>query len=149
MENFQKIGKMTLSINNPLLDLSLDIMEVEPVEVNLSPFVFNMDDEEEKIFSQLYRALQSNARMKNRIQSLYLAYQMGYFLEEKVLSRIQRALYQSYLTTHYYLGSIRIYYIFQNDISQIFRTKSMTIQSIRHLRANEWKSLIIFVNENN
>src|SRR5436309_8760804 len=131
MENFQKIGKMTLSINNPLLDLSLDIMEVELVEVNLPPFVFNMDDEEEKIFSQLYRALQSNARMKNRIQSLYLAYQMGYFLEEKVLSRIQRALYRSYLTTHYYLGSIRIYYIFQNDISQIFRTKSITIQSIR------------------
>ena len=128
---------MAQTMSNSLFDISLDLIECEPEDITIPSFTYNEEDSEERIFEKIYRALQSSARLKRRISLLYLAYQMGHFLEEKVQSRIYRMIYKSQLTAHFYIGSIRTYYIFRGNISQIFRTKTTTFQMIRHLRAPE------------
>src|ERR1043166_4946591 len=98
---------MAQTMDSSLFNISLDLIECEPEDVNVPPLIYSEGDSEEKIFKKIYRALQVSARLRRRLSLLYLAYQMGHFLEEKVQSRIHRMMYKSQLTAHYYIGSIR------------------------------------------
>ena len=135
---------MTAQPTNALLDITIDLVELtEGEEENIPLPIYDSTKSEEDNFQIIYHTLQQKSRLKFRIPTLHIAYQMGKFLEDIVKSRIKRALYKSRMTTHFYLGSVRTYYIFKHDETQIFRTKVTTLQLIRSLRSHEWKSLIV------
>jgi len=137
-------AKMTVQPTSALLDITIDLVEItEGEEENIPLHIYDATKSEEDNFQTLYHMLQQKSRLKFRIPTLHIAYQMGEFLEDIVKSRIKRALYKSKMTTHFYQGSVRTYHIFKHDETQIFRTKVTTVQLIRSLRSHEWKSLIV------
>ena len=136
---------MTVQPTSALLDITIDLVEItEGKEENIPLHIYDTTKSEKDNFQTLYHMLQQKSRLKFRIPTLHIAYQMGEFLEDIVKSRIKRALYKSKMTIHFYQGSgsVRTYHIFKHDETQIFRTKVTTLQLIRSLRSHEWKSLI-------
>ena len=135
---------MTVQPTSALLDITIDLVEItEGEEENIPLHIYDATKSGKDNFQTLYHMLQQKSRLKFRIPTLHIAYQMGEFLEDIVKSRIKRALYKSKMTTHFYQGSVRTYHIFKHDETQIFRTKVTTLQLIRSLQSHEWKSLIV------
>ena len=118
-----------------LQDLSYE--QLEDVEIYPPPYNENMD-EKAKI-SIVYQCLLRALRVKQRKKSLIYAYYLGQLIE----SGMQRKKVKQIITDHYYLTSIRIYYIFEFNPMQIESTKEMTVSMVRQLSSKEFKTLVI------
>jgi hypothetical protein len=121
--------------------IMFDLCELQPTEISLPNLILPTRSDEK--FNTLYRKLQQKSRLKDHHQSIYIAYQLGKFLEEETILRTQKSLYRSQMTKHFYESSIRSYYIFEKySIQQIFRTKNLTLTKIRRLKEKEFKFLL-------
>ena len=99
------------------------------LEISLSNLILATKNNEK--FNILYRKLHQKSQLKDHHQSIYIAYQLGKFLEEEIILRTQKSLYRSQMTKHFYDSSIRSYYIFKKySIHQIFRTINLTLTKI-------------------
>ncbi|CAB5395847.1 unnamed protein product [Rhizophagus irregularis] len=104
------------------VDIFNDLMEIEPIEI-----IFPVDP----IFTT-----------KRRQYTLFYAYKLGQLLENQILSRAQKTLFRSRMTTHFYQGCIRTYHIFLNiGVEQIFRTKLVTFMMLKKLKSQEFRLL--------
>ena len=112
-----------------LTKIMFDLCESEPSEISLPNLILPIGKDEK--FNTLYRKLQQKSRLKDHYQSIYIAYQLGKFLEEEIILRTQKSLYRSQMTKHFYDSSIRSYYIFEKySTQQIFQTKNLTLIKI-------------------
>ena len=124
-----------------LTKIIFDLYKLEPADILFLNLILPIKNDEK--FNTLYRKLQQKSRLKDHHQSIYLAYQLGKFLEEEIIVRTQKSLYRSQMTKHFYDSSIRSYYIFEKySTPQIFRTKNLTLTKIRRLKEKEFKFLL-------
>src|SRR5580704_15368205 len=120
-----------------LTKIMFNLYKVEPLDISLSNLLLLTKND--KKFNILYRKLQQKSQLKDHHQSIYLAYQLGKFLEEEIIVRTQKSLYCSQMTKYFYDSSIRSYYIFEKySTQQIFRTKNLTLIKIQRLKEKEF-----------
>jgi hypothetical protein len=133
-----------------LIEVLTDLIEENPSIIELPPLHVNEIWTSEQKFSHLYLQLQRKARLKQRQLTLYYAFYIGELIES-ITSRSQKAVFRSQMTTHFYQGCIRTYYIFLNvGIKQIFRSKIITLVMLKKLRSQDFQSICqdIFRNDN-
>jgi hypothetical protein len=124
------------------VDIFNDLMEVEPIEIIFPVDPVNDESSSGQKFIQYYQLLQRYSRLKRRQYTLFYAYKLGQLLENQILSRAQKTLFRSRMTTHFYQGCIRTYHIFLNiGIEQIFRTKLVTFMMLKKLKSQEFRLL--------
>ena len=126
-----------------LFQIYTDLLNFEPVNINL-PDVSGEDIEDiQQRFQHLYHQLQRATRLKNHHQALYLAYYLGKLIERDVLSRCQKRLLKSLLTTYYAQGVEKTFLLFDfYGVEQIFRTKRLTLRIIHNIKATELRQLL-------
>ena len=122
-------------------EIQTDLMEPEPVVVELpdtTPFDTIPPDSQ---FDYWYLKLQEHSKHRRRQLTLYYAYMLGQFIETCTV-RSRKTHYKSLMTTHFYVGCIRVYYLFLSiGVAQIFRTKLVDFVTIKKLKATEYQSL--------
>ena len=124
-----------------LADILSDLMEFEPLNVDVPIIPSNETLSIEQEFSHLYHHLQRSTRLRQRRRTLFYAFKIGQLIET-VAIRPQKSLFKSQMTTHFYQGCIRTYHIFLNSgVNQIFRTKLVTFVMIKKLKAQDFRSL--------
>jgi hypothetical protein len=65
--------------------IMFDLCELQPTEILLPNLILPTRSDEK--FNILYRKLQQKSRLKDHHQSIYIAYQLGKFLEEEIILR--------------------------------------------------------------
>ncbi|CAB4439281.1 unnamed protein product [Rhizophagus irregularis] len=124
------------------VDIFNDLMEIEPIEIIFPVDPVNDESSSDQKFIQYYQLLQRYSRLKRRQYTLFYAYKLGQLLENQILSRAQKTLFRSRMTTHFYQGCIRTYHIFLNiGIEQIFRIKLVTFMMLKKLKSQEFRLL--------
>ena len=111
-----------------LFQICTDLLNFEPITINLPDIPGEDIDDIQQRFQHLYYQLQRVTCLKNHHQALYFAYYLGKLIERDVLSRCQKRLLKSLLTTYYAQGVEKTFLIFDfYGVEQIFRTKKLTL----------------------
>lgn len=87
-----------------------------------------------------YRCLLRAQRFKQRKSALVFAYFIGQLIETKELSKRQ---VRRIITEHFYVISVRTYYIFEVKPTQIYSTERTTINTIMYLKQSEVRKLVL------
>src|SRR5579859_153868 len=117
-----------------------DLMEAEENNQTfpVTPYLTEMSYTEK--LNVTYDYLKRAVRLKQCISSLVFSYFLGQLIENKVSSKRE---IKQIVTEHYYIISIRVYYLFEFNSQQIYATKMMTIMNVRKLKQDEFKQLVI------
>jgi len=119
-----------------------DLLEVEPLTVNVLPPPYRPDLEVPAKITITYNKLLRSTRMRNRTAALTYAFYLGQLLE-LTLSPAHRTLCASQLTGYYARVCKRTFCIFEaSGIEQIYRTKEITLRTIDRLPSKRYKELI-------
>jgi hypothetical protein len=78
--------------------------------------------------------------LKQRTSALVFAYFLEQLIEEKELVKKQ---IRKIMSEHYYIMSIRTYYIFEVNPRQIFATRNTTVNLIMQLRQQDMNRLTV------
>ena len=125
-------------MNNTVNIIFNDINLEEPVEAEIlpSPYIENMTDTTK--INTLHRFLLRAIKKRQRKQVLTYAYYLGQLIEsDPVMAKRARRT----VSEHYFVTSVRVYYIFEMSPQQIARTQVTTLNMIRRLRAEDYVSL--------
>jgi hypothetical protein len=124
-------------MSNAFQQIFNDTMENSPVDVNLPtlPDVNNLNITDQ--IKILYHGVQRSLTFRKRIESLYYIYKIGFIIVANDLKRRETK-----LSNYYYTAAKRCYYLFENNVDQIMRTKVTTIRLIERLKHHEWMSLM-------
>ena len=118
-----------------------DLVELEPFIIQLPSPSLDESLSPESKFTLLYHHLQRASRLKQRQLTLYYAFLLGKFIET-LNSRPQKSHFKSQITTHFFQGCIRTYYIFLNvGVEQIFRTKLINFVMIKKMKSQDYRTL--------
>ena len=115
-----------------------DLMEIDPhnAEIISPPDLSNFNDQMK--INTLQRFLLRAVRLKHRKNTLIYAYYLGQLIEsEPIVAKMAKRC----ISLHYYLTSIRVYYLFETCPEQIDRTKFMTLNMVRRLKTDAYLSL--------
>jgi hypothetical protein len=131
-----------LTNNTPYQLLLDDLKQTEPVNSlpYPPPYTDEMDTKEK--FYSITRAMFRAKRIHNRISFLINAFYLGQFFEtlENVTTRVT---YVKEITRHYYLASVRIYYLYEVlGTSQIARSRNLTLHLILRVSKSQFNELV-------
>lgn len=94
----------------------------------------------------VYRQLRDELRRRNRIMSLVYGYYLGELISFSVTPRLKWLKFveeqQIAKEKRYYLGATRIYKLFENDISQLYRTLYFSFRRVSDMRNDEFQQLV-------
>jgi hypothetical protein len=121
--------------------IQLDQVRLEPIDVNPTPPPYENDQENIIKISITYHYLLRTLRRRNRIESLVYAYYLGSILD--TLPRDQLRSARRIVSRHYYVTSIRTYYIFEHyGVEQVYRSTFTYLGAVRRLTDDEYRSLL-------
>jgi hypothetical protein len=118
--------------------ISLDILEIDPQNILIIPPPYNDDDLVEIKLKLTYRRMIRSVRLHQRISSLTYAYYLGLLISSHEISK---ETIRQIVTPYYRRAAERTFYIFENNISQIYRSKFTTLFLIERLKSAEYQSL--------
>ena len=105
-----------------------------------------LTDEWSEAMNKAYNATQQTSQQKHRIYTLVNAFYMGKLIELSVTPREKwiEFVHQNSIKNERrnYLGSTRIYKLFETNIEQIYRTQQMTFRAVARLKNRQFKDLI-------
>ena len=104
-----------------------DIVEIEPLEVNLPPNPIQTNSSFRENLDHLKEQLQHSSRLKNRRKILFYYFCLGKWLEDASLRKSQRLDLRNNISAYQYTVAIRTYRVFEFHPEQIYRTKTLTI----------------------
>jgi len=120
-----------------------DLLELDPFDVELPVPLYDETLSQETNFKNLYRKLQRYSNLKNRQMTLYYGYQLGLLISKETV-RAKRSLLKSQMTIYFYMGSTRTFQLFEPlGVEQIFRTKIISLQLLRNMKALDFRSLCL------
>lgn len=112
-----------------------DLLTTEPAYVNVTPPPYDAWETYEEKVARTLSCLRRATYLGQRTETLVMAYYLGQLVE--------RTEQRNCLTSHYRLGSLRIYYLFQRwGMEQIYRTEYVTFNKIKRLSAREYRVLV-------
>ena len=126
-------------MNNTVNTIYNDIIAEEPAEAEIlsPPYIDNLSDRAK--IDALHRFLLRAIKRRHRKQTLTYAYYLGQMIEnDPVIGKYARRI----VSEHYFVTSVRTYYIFETCPQQIERTQVTTLNMIRRLRVDEYTSLV-------
>ena len=124
-------------MSNAFQQIFNDTVEITPINVNLLTLSnvkhLNIADQ----IKILYHRVQRSLTFRKHIESLYFMHKIGFLIVANDLKRRETK-----LSNYYYTAAKRYYYLFENNVDQIMRTKVTTIRLIERLKHHEWMSLM-------
>jgi hypothetical protein len=136
MNNFLFIKKKMTPYDIILQDLFIE--EEIQRELPEIPYTYQMNNESK--IKITYRCLLRAQRLKQRTSALVFAYFLGQLIEEKELVKKQ---IRKIMTEHYYIMSVRTYYIFESNPRHIFATRNTTVNLIMQLKQQDMRRLTV------
>ena len=125
-------------MSSPFDLISLDILEIEPQNVlTILPPYLDSDSAEFKLKST-YRRMIRSAKLHQRISTLTYAFYLGMLINT---CDISKHLIRQNVTPYYRRAAERTYFIFEDNLSQIYRTKFTTLFLIERLKTVEYQTL--------
>lgn len=91
--------------------------------------------------NKTYRLLLRAASLRQRPRTLLYAFYLGELLESFEVSKQQRSEAKQWVSSYYFSTSVRVFHVFETDISQIYRTTRITLTHIARLSKDEYASL--------
>lgn len=99
----------------------------------------------------VYQKLRHENRSKNRVMGLIYGYYLGELIQLSVTPRDKWKEfvreYQIPNEGYYYTGAIRIYKLFEDNLSQIYQTLYMTFKAIARMKNNAYHDLLNYNSE--
>ncbi|CAG8721555.1 13483_t:CDS:1, partial [Funneliformis mosseae] len=127
-------SKMATSYNL----ISLDILEVDPQDILVILLPYNDDDHSESKLKSTYQRMVRSAKLHQRIPTLTYVYYLEMLIDShEILKDIIRKI----ITPYYRIAAERTYFIFENNISQIYRSKFTTLFLIERLKMAKYQLL--------
>jgi hypothetical protein len=117
-----------------------DLFIEEEIQQELPEIPYTYEMNTESKIKVTYRCLLRAQRLKQRTSALVFAYFLGQLIEEKELVKKQ---IRKIMSEHYYIMSIRTYYIFEVNPRQIFATRNTTVNLIMQLRQQDMNRLTV------
>jgi hypothetical protein len=116
-------------MSNAFQQIFNDTIEIIPVNVNLLtlPNVEHLNITDQ--IKILYHRVQRSLTFRKCIESLYFMYKIGFLIVTNDLK-----CRETKLSNYYYTTAKRCYYLFENNVDQIMRTKVITIHLIERLK---------------
>src|ERR1043165_8940206 len=117
-----------------------DLFIEEEIQQELPEIPYTYEMNTESKIKVTYRCLLRAQRLKQRTSALVFAYFLGQLIEEKELVKKQ---IRKIMSEHYYIMSIRTYYIFKANPRQIFATRNTMVNLIMQLRQQDMSRLTV------
>ena len=130
--NFKDYITKIFKMSNAFQQIFNDTVEITPINVNLPtlPNVKHLNIADQ--IKILYHEVQWSLTFRKRIESLYFMHKIGFLIVANDLKRRETK-----LSNYYYTAAKRCYYLFENNVDQIMRTKVTTIRLIKCLKYYE------------
>ena len=87
-----------------------------------------------------YECLLRAQKLKHRISALIFAFFLGQLIERREIAKKD---IRTFISEHYYIISVRTYYIFEVNPVQIYNTKLTSLTLIRKLKQEDFTKLTI------
>jgi hypothetical protein len=85
-----------------------------------------------------YRLLMRAASLRQRQRTLIYAFFLGELLGNSKISKQQKSEAKQWISSYYFSTSVQVFHIFETDVSQIYRTKRLTLTNIARLSKDEY-----------
>jgi hypothetical protein len=112
---------------------------------------YNPGDPWEISAHHIYQKLRDKMKQKNRIMTLVYGYYLGDLIQLSITPREKwKEFVQEYKVPneyYFYLGATRIYKLFVNDDTQMYRTLTLTFNIIQHMKISEYQELLQYSQE--
>ena len=107
------------------------------------PDPFNKQKSLKANIKMFYQMLRWSLRTNDRIGGLVNAYYLGYLLEERTATPLERRKYRQILTKHYILSCTRVYNLFAIlGVQQLYRTQRSSFWMFRQLKREKYTCLV-------
>ncbi|CAI2190314.1 4810_t:CDS:1 [Funneliformis geosporum] len=125
-------------MSSPFDLINLDILEIESQNIlTISPPYFDSDSIEFKLKS-VYRQMIRSAKLHQRIPTLTYAYYPSMIINT---CNIPKILIKQNITPYYRRAAERTYFIFEDNLQQIYYIKFTTLFLIKQLKTVEYQTL--------
>ena len=88
-----------------------------------------------------YRLLLRATSLRQRQRTLLYAFYLGELMGSSEISKQQKLEAKRWISSYYFLTSVRVFHIFEANMTQIYRTKHITLTNITRLSKDEYASL--------
>ena len=124
------------------LNIFSDLLEVNPANPIVMPDPFNEQRSLGTNITMFYRMIRWSLRNNDRLGALVNAYYLGYLLEERATTPLERRKCRRVLTKHYVLSCTRVYALFSLiGIQQVYRSQRSSFWMFRRLTRAEFGQL--------
>ncbi|CAG8715842.1 14424_t:CDS:1 [Funneliformis mosseae] len=131
-----------LTNNTPYQLLLDDLKQTESVDLLLYPLSYTDEMDIKEKFHSITRAMFRAKRIYNHISFLINAFYLDQFFEtlENVTTQVT---YIKEITRHYYLASVRIYYLYEVlGTFQIAKSRNLTLNLILRISKSQFNKLV-------
>lgn len=123
-----------------------DILAMGSYTIQQIPCPYNLIDNWEISMQNLYTKFREKLKHRHRIMAMVYAYYTGELLNisitprEKWLEFVQlKSIRREH---HYYLGIIRTYNLFKDNVEQIYRTSYLSYRILLNMKSHEYRELV-------
>ena len=125
------------------LNILSDLLENDPANPMVTPDPYNELQSLETNIRMFYRLLRWSTRTGDRIGGLVNAYYLGYLLEERATTPLERRKCRRILTKHYTLSCVRLYSLFVIiGRQQLYQTQRSNFWMFRKITRQEFNQLL-------
>src|SRR4051812_3515253 len=128
-----------------MLKFKQDLIRIGGYTLHQITRPYNPGDSWEASTQTVYQKLKDEMQQRNRIMIMVYGYYLGELIQLSVTPRYkwQEFTQANNITNEYYfyLGSIRIYKLFEKDPAQIYQTSALSFRNIRRMKVADYKEL--------
>ena len=125
------------------LNIFSDLLEVNPNDPIVMPDPYNEQRSLSSNIREFYQTMRWSLRTGNRLGALVNAYYLGYLLEKRASTPLERRKCRRLLTSHYILACTRVYNLFLIvGIQQIYRSQRSSYWMFRKVTRQEYCQLL-------
>jgi hypothetical protein len=125
------------------LNIRSDLLENNPTDPIITPDPYIERRSLGTNIKMFYRMLRWSIRMNDRVGGLLNAYYLGYLLEERASTPVERRKCRKILTKHYIIACTRVYNLYTiAGIPQLYRAQRSSFWMFRKLNRREFNQLL-------
>ena len=115
-----------------------ELLEREPLIPIVPDRPYGSNETYKDKVDKTYRLLMRTASLKQRQRTLIYAFFLGELLGSFEIGKRQKSEAKQWVSSYYFSTSVRVFHIFEADISQIYRTKQLTLTNIARFSRDEY-----------
>jgi hypothetical protein len=133
--------------------LKMDLVHIGAYTLRQIPCPYDLTNSWESCIQTVYQLLKSEMSGRNRIKIMAYGYYLGNLIDlscsprQKWLEFVQDQHIRNEF--YFYRGSIRLYHLFKDNLSQLYQTTQLSYRRIQRLKADEFQQLVQFMQLDN